>query len=107
MDVIVVGDRYFTNLFRLLGIDTVEADDQDSASAKAKQLAEAGDCKVLIVDQRIASRLKTLMETFVTEKRLYPIFVVIPDFEGILGERKKELTQLVNRSVGVKLKTGD
>jgi vacuolar-type H+-ATPase subunit F/Vma7 len=107
MDVAIVGDRYLTVLFRLLGIETVGVEDPDSAVAKVKQLVEAEDCKVLIITERVASRLKALMETLVKERKNYPVFLVIPDFEGVLGERMKELSQLVNRSVGVKLKTGD
>ena len=102
-----MGDRYLTTLFRMVGIDAIEVEDPDSAFAKVKQVVEAGDYKVLLITERVASELRVLREALVKERKSYPVFLVIPDFEGILGERKKELSQLVNRSVGVKLKTGD
>ena len=107
MDVAIVGDRYLVTLFRMLGIETVEVEDPGLALGKVKQLVEAGDFKVLLITERVASKLRSFRETLVKERRSYPVFLIIPDFEGVLGERKEELSQLVNRSVGVKLKTGD
>jgi vacuolar-type H+-ATPase subunit F/Vma7 len=106
MDVMIVGDKYLTTLFRLIGIETREAENEDSAVAKAQEIIETGECKVLFVSERIAMRLKNMRENLLNERKVYPILVVIPGFEGVLGERKKELTQLVNRSIGIKLKVG-
>lgn len=102
----MIGDRYLASLFRLVGIYAIEAANEDAAVAKAKELVEGGECKALFISERVAVRLKALRESLLTERKSFPIFVIVPDFEGALGERKKELTQLVNKSIGVRLKTG-
>ncbi len=106
MDVAVIGEKYFVGLFRLMGIETLEADTEDLAADKAEDLIEKGNCKILFVTERLAARLKELRERLLSERRFYPIFVVIPDFEGPLGQRKKELEESINKSMGVKLKVG-
>ena len=106
MDIAIVGDRYVTALFRLVGVEAVEVKDVDSAVAKVKQLVEE-DYKVLLITEETALRLAAFRETLVEMRIAYPVFLIIPDFEKIIGLRKSELTNLVNRSVGVKLKTGD
>ena len=106
MDVAIVGERYLATLFRVAGIHAVAAANEDAAVAEAKSIIEAGQCKILFITERVASRLRSLRESLVTERKPFPVFVVIPDFEGVLGERKKELTELINRSLGVKLETG-
>lgn len=101
-----MGDRYVTALFRLVGIEAVEVKDVDSAVAKVKELVEE-DYKVLVITDETALKLAVFRENLVETKKPYPVFVIIPGFEKIIGMRKNELTNLVNRSVGVKLKTGD
>lgn len=49
MEIAVVGDRYLVSLFRMIGIDAVEAQNEDSAVAKVEELVEGGNCKVLFV----------------------------------------------------------
>lgn len=103
VEMMIVGDKYLTTLFRLIGIETVEAENDDSAVAKAESIVEGGKCQVLLVSERIAMRLKSLREDLLKEGKLYPILVIIPDFEGTLEERKKELSELVNKSIGMQL----
>lgn len=106
MDIAVVGDRFLVNVFRLIGIEALETDDDKSAIAKIEEIAERQDPKIVLVAERVALKLKGLREKLLKERRFYPIFVVVPDFEGSLGERNRELRDFVNRSMGVKLKVG-
>jgi vacuolar-type H+-ATPase subunit F/Vma7 len=106
MDIAIVGDKYLATVFRLIGIETVEAENENAAATKVEQLVEKGGCKVLFLSERVALRLKELRERFLKERRFYPVFVIIPDFEGSVGERKRELQEFVNTSMGVKLKVG-
>jgi len=103
----MVGDRDLTSLFRMVGIDVVEAEDEDSAVAKVQKLVDEGSPKILFITERVALRLKELREKLLKEKRLYPVFAIIPDLGGALGTRKEELREFVNKSMGVKLKVGD
>jgi vacuolar-type H+-ATPase subunit F/Vma7 len=106
MDIVMIGDKYLSSAFRLAGIEALEVEDEDSAVAKAEELVEEGKCKILLVTERIAKRLGELREKLLRQKKFYPVFVIIPDFGGALGERKMELAQLVNKSIGAKLKVG-
>jgi len=107
MDIVVVGDRYFSSLFRMVGIDVVEAEDEDSVVAKVQKIVNEEGAKVLFISERVALRLKELRERLLKERRFYPVFVIIPDFEGVVGSRKEELLEFVNKSMGVQLKVGD
>jgi vacuolar-type H+-ATPase subunit F/Vma7 len=106
MDIVMIGDKYLSSVFRLAGVEALEVEDEGSAVEKAEELVEEGKCKILIVTEKIALQLGELREKLLIQKKFYPVFVIVPDFGGTLGERKKELTQLVNKSIGVKLKVG-
>jgi vacuolar-type H+-ATPase subunit F/Vma7 len=107
MDIVVVGDRYLTSLFRLVGIETAEAEDEDSAVANVEKLVDEGNTKILFISERVALRLKELREKLLKDRKFYPVFVIIPDFAGSLGKRKEELHEFVDKSMGVKLKVSD
>jgi vacuolar-type H+-ATPase subunit F/Vma7 len=106
MEIVMIGDKYLVSGFRLIGIDTIEADDDASAMRKVEQLVSEGTRKVIIITERVAVKLKPLREDMLRTRRLYPIFVIVPDWEGGLNERTKELYQLVNQAIGTKLKLG-
>lgn len=107
METVAVGDRYLVSLFRLIGIDAVEASDDESAAKKVEELVYGGQCKIVFVTEKVAFKLKSLRESLIKNRRSCPVFAIIPDFEGPLNERTKELHQLVSQAVGVKLKIGD
>jgi vacuolar-type H+-ATPase subunit F/Vma7 len=65
-----------------------------------------GNCRILFVSERVALRLQELRQRMLKERTFYPVFVIIPDFDGPIGKRKEELQEAVNRSMGVKLKVG-
>jgi len=102
----MIADKYLSSVFRLAGVEALEVEDEDSAVEKAEELVDEGNCKILLVTEKIAMQLGELREKLLRQKKFYPVFVIVPDFGGTLGERKKELTQLVNKSIGVKLKVG-
>ncbi|HUW48584.1 MAG TPA: V-type ATP synthase subunit F [Patescibacteria group bacterium] len=106
MDIVMIADKYLSSVFRLAGVEALEVEDEDSAVEKAEELVDEGNCKILLVTEKIAMQLGELREKLLRQKKFYPVFVIVPDFGGTLGERKKELTQLVNKSIGVKLKVG-
>ena len=96
-----------TSIFRLAGADAIMAANDDFAAEQVKQIISKDDYKVIIVTEKVSSKLRETRDALLKERRAYPIFVVVPDFEeGALGLRAKELQDLVNRSVGVKLKAG-
>jgi vacuolar-type H+-ATPase subunit F/Vma7 len=104
MEMVMVGDRYLASGFRLIGIDTMEVANDDQAAKKVEELVSEGKCKIIFITEKVALRLKALREGLLKARRFYPVFVVIPDFEGPMNVRTKELHQLVNQAIGAKLK---
>lgn len=107
MDMVMVGDKYLLSGFRLIGVETVEAVDDEAAAKKVEELAYEGKVKIVIITEKVSVKLKMLRDDMLKTRRFYPIFVIIPDFESPLNERIKELHQLVSQAIGVKLKMGD
>ncbi len=107
MDIAVVGDRHVTSVFRLVGIHAVEVEDENSAVSGVRELAERSDVKVLFVTEKVATKIEDVRDKLLKENRSYPVFVIIPDFDGPLGYRKQQLHEFVNRSMGIRLKVGN
>jgi vacuolar-type H+-ATPase subunit F/Vma7 len=42
MNVMIIGDKYLTSLFRLVAIETIEVENEDSAVAEAEGIVERG-----------------------------------------------------------------
>ena len=107
MEMVMIVDKYLASGFRLIGVDTIEVTDDDAAAKKVEELVFEGKCKVVIITEKVALKLKALRAGLLKTRRLYPIFLIIPDFEGPLNERIKELHQLVSQAIGVKLKLSE
>lgn len=104
MGIVMIGDKYLATAYRLAGVKTIEADTEDSAVKKVNEVVSEGDYKIVIISERVSLKTKALRQSLLKAKRLYPMFVIVPDFDGVLDERTKELHQLVSQAVGVKLK---
>lgn len=105
--IVVIGDKYLINSFRLIGIHAVEAVDDEAAANQAERIAPQKDCRLIIITEKVAKKLKSFRDGLLKTRRTYPLFLIIPDFEGSAHERTHELHELVNETIGVKLKTGD
>ena len=103
----MVGDKYLSSGFRLAGVETVTAENDDQAAKQVEKLMSEGTYKIIILTEKVAMKLKSLREDMLRTKRFYPVFVIVPDFSGTLNERQRELRQLVSQAIGVKLKLGD
>lgn len=103
MDMVMIGDKYLAGGFRLIGINTIEVPNDDVAAKKVKDLVFEGKLKIVFITEKVALKLKDLREDLIKTRKFYPVFVIIPDLEGALNERIRELRQLVNQAVGVKL----
>jgi vacuolar-type H+-ATPase subunit F/Vma7 len=104
MGMVMVGDKYLASGFRLIGIETSEATDDDVAAKKVEDIVYEGKHEIVIISERVALKTKTLRERALAAEKPYPIFLIIPDFQGPIQERIKELHQLVDQAMGVKLK---
>ncbi len=106
MNLAIVADRNLIDLFRFAGAESILAETDDEAENRVKQLVHGGDCKIIIVTEKVSARFQEIREQLLKDRASYPIFLVIPDFSGPTGTRITELQDSVNKSMGVKLKTG-
>ena len=104
MDIAIVGDKYLASGFRLIGIDAVEAIDDDDAAKKVENTVSEGKYRIIAISERVALKTKPLRDNLLAAKKAFPVFLIIPDFEGPRNERIKELRQLVDEAMGIKLK---
>ena len=80
MEIAMVADKYVASGFRLVGVDTIEAEDDNSAAKKVEELVSQGTYKIILITEKVAVKLKPLREDMLKTRRFYPIFVVVPDF---------------------------
>lgn len=107
MSVVAIGDQHFVTALRLAGVDRREAHDIREAEQTIDELLERGECKVLIVPEELALQLKKKREELFRERKIYPVFAIVPGLGGAVGERVREIHQLISQAVGVKLKLGE
>ncbi len=104
VEIVMIGNKYLVSCFRLAGVDILEASSDEDATKKLEQLISEGKYKIFIITEKISRKAKSLREDLLKAKKPYPLFLIIPDFEGPLKERITELNEYVNQAMGVKLK---
>jgi len=102
LSVVALGDEFFVTGYMLAGARGMVVADDDAARKKIEELMETDECKVIIISEELAIRLKDDRERW--RKRAYPIFAIMPGLEGAKGKRLSELYSLVSLAVGAKLK---
>lgn len=108
MPVYVVGDRYFTTVFRLIGAKPILAESEEELTGKVEELMHKEDCEAVIIREEYAPNLSGLRRNMFREGRVKPLFIFVPGFEGATGDRVKEIYELITLAVGAKLRfTGE
>ena len=107
MSVVALGDNHFITALRLAGVDGRKVHDVHEAEQIIEELLREGRCKVLVVPEDLALKLRRKREELLRRQQIYPVFAIIPSFSGALGERVKEIHEFISQAVGVKLKLGE
>ena len=102
MSIVSIGDEFFVNNFRLVGVPGFVAKNEIEARNKIEELIKERKCKIVVIPESMAIKLKKDREKW--REGVYPIFAIVPGLEGPKGERLHELYFLVSQAVGVKLK---
>jgi vacuolar-type H+-ATPase subunit F/Vma7 len=103
MRVAIMADKYLSTGFRLAGVKSFPVETTE-ASARLDEIMRDEQCKVIILPENLAEILKKKREEMMSKGRIFPVFAVVPDFEGSRKLREKELYEVVERAVGAKLK---
>jgi vacuolar-type H+-ATPase subunit F/Vma7 len=100
----MICDKFLSAGFRLVGIDTIDAASEEEAAEKVKATISEGRHEIIVITERVASKVRTLRQGLIKAKKPYPLFVIVPDFNGPTHERSDELLKLVNQATGIKPK---
>jgi vacuolar-type H+-ATPase subunit F/Vma7 len=106
-DIVLIGDRFLTSLFKFAGVDTIEEPNDELAAKEICDLVADEQYKIIMITENVAFKLTELRNNLLATHRLYPIFVIVPGLEQTFGERENQLKQLVSQSLGIKLKFGE
>jgi len=105
VSVVALGDEFFVTGYMMAGARGMVVADEAAARKRIEELMETDECKVVIISEEMAIRLKDDRNRW--RERAYPIFAILPGLEGARGERLRELYSLVSLAVGAKLKLSD
>jgi len=104
MKISVVADHTTVTGFRLAGIkDCHEVEKSEDAKEALKALSKDEDQGIIIITEAIAEKTRTEIDAM-TEGRVTPIVVEIPDSKGPLPEKEDLIRKLVKQAVGIEIK---
>jgi vacuolar-type H+-ATPase subunit F/Vma7 len=99
----IIADKYLSTGFRLVGVEPLFIENVQEAGAVLDEILEDEKYKVVILPENVAYALKEKREEMVSKGIIFPVFVIVPDFEGSKRLREKELYEAVGRAIGAKL----
>jgi V/A-type H+-transporting ATPase subunit F len=102
----VIADRDTAVYFRLAGIrDSYPVKDSQEAESKLIEIAQNTEIAVIIITERLAEEIQHVI-TKITEKRLYPLIISVPDKQGPIPRKIDPIAELIKRTVGVEIRVG-
>jgi len=101
MKFFLIGDEYTVLGYSLVGIHGVVVKDPQEATDAMNTATKDPDIGVILITQRIASKIKHLVELARLEMST-PIVLEIPDRQGPIEDRESALS-VVQRLIGIKV----
>jgi V/A-type H+-transporting ATPase subunit F len=101
MKFFLIGDEYTVLGYSLVGIHGVVVKDPQEATDAMNIATKDPDIGVILITQRIASKIKNLVELARLEMST-PIVLEIPDRQGPIEDRESALS-VVQRLIGIKV----
>jgi V/A-type H+-transporting ATPase subunit F len=101
MKFFLIGDEYTVLGYSLVGIHGVVVKDPQEATDAMNIATKDSDIGVILITQRIASKIKHLVESARLEMST-PIVLEIPDRQGPIEDRESALS-VVQRLIGIKV----
>lgn len=100
----VIADRDTAVYFRLAGIkDSYPVKDPQEAERKLIEIAQNPEIAVIIIAEILAEKLQHTIAK-ITERRLYPLIISIPDKHGPIPRKIDPIAELIKRTVGVEIR---
>lgn len=102
----MIGDKDTVIGFQLAGIkDTHAVETPEEAKEVLLNIGNDKDAGLIIITERLADKLRGEIMS-VTEGKVTPIVVEIPDKAGPIEKRVDPIKELIRRAVGVEVKFG-
>ncbi|MEE9612661.1 MAG: V-type ATP synthase subunit F [Desulfatiglandales bacterium] len=102
----MIGDKDTTVGFQLAGVKDVHTvESVEDARSNLRELGRRDDTGVIIITEKLADQLREDI-SIVTEGKVTPIVVEIPDRGGSVEKKFDPIKELVKRAVGVEIKFG-
>ncbi|MFQ5815993.1 MAG: V-type ATP synthase subunit F [Candidatus Hydrothermarchaeaceae archaeon] len=106
MRISFIGDKDTAIGFQLAGVKDARAvESPEEARAALRDLAKDRDTGLIMITERLADKLRDDI-TAITEGKVTPIVVEIPDKGGPIEKKIDPIKELVKRAVGVEIKFG-
>ena len=93
----VLGDRDSVLGFRALGLDTVFAEERESAVRELHRMAKE-DYAIIYITEDLAEKIPAELNRYQGELR--PAVILIPGRQGSLGIAQTQLKDAIERAVG-------
>lgn len=104
MKISVVADHTTVTGFRLAGVkDCHEVEKPEDAKEVLKALSKEEDQGMIIITEAIAEKMRDEIDAM-TEGRVTPLVVEIPDSKGPLPDKEDLIRKLVKQAVGIEIK---
>jgi len=104
MKIVVIGDNTTVTGFRLAGIKQIYvAESIDEAKKALNEAAFDSNVGLIIITERFAEGLRKEI-SYLTEGKVIPLIVEIPDKFGPIEEKVDPIKELVKKAVGVEIK---
>ena len=106
MKIFVIGDGTTVTGFRLAGVTHgFITEDHEEAKKKLLEIVNDRDIGLIILTEKLAEKLREEIKS-ISEERMSPLIVEIPDKFGPIEKKVDPLKELVKRAVGVEIKVG-
>ncbi len=104
MKISVIGDHTMVTGFRLAGVNEgFEVEDSKDALTILKDLFKDKNSGLIILQEQMYAEIEDEIKRL-TEKKVTPIVVAVPDSKGFYEERIDPIKDLVRKAVGIEIK---
>ncbi len=100
MKIRIVGDSFTVDIFRLIGIQGVVAEDGEAAKVRIERYLSADDVGIVLISQTLADQLGDAFERYM-ERRSLPLVLSLPD-RVTQGKGAEQLAALIESSIGIR-----
>jgi V/A-type H+-transporting ATPase subunit F len=104
MKIGIIGDHSTVTGFRLAGVNEgFEVEEGKEALPILKDKFKEKDSGLIIITEKLYEEIEEDIKRL-TEKRVTPMVVAIPDSKGFFEERVDPIKELVRKAVGIEIK---